>query len=63
MPPLRDLPYRRATILSRSSAKGRVAEVGGTLRVLDLTEPSVREAIQKATSAKAAYEGDMATEY
>lgn len=40
-----------------------VAEIGGTLRVLDLTEPSVREAIQKATSAKALYEGDKATEY
>jgi len=40
-----------------------VAEVGGTLRVLDLTEPSVREAIDQATSAKALYESNIAAEY
>jgi type III restriction enzyme len=40
-----------------------VAEVGGTYRVLDLTEPSVREAIQTATSAMALYKSSAATNY
>ena len=40
-----------------------VAEVGGVYRLLDLTEPSVREAIRKATSAKALYENNIAAEY
>lgn len=40
-----------------------VAEVGGTYRVLDLTESSVREAIRKATSTKSLYENNGAAEY
>lgn len=40
-----------------------VAEVGGAYRLLDLTEPTVREAIRKATSAKVLYESSAATDY
>ena len=40
-----------------------IAEVGGAYRALDLTESSVREAVQKATSAKALYESNIAAEY
>lgn len=40
-----------------------IAEVGGKLRVLDLTEHSVRDGIQKATSAKALYESNLAVDY
>jgi hypothetical protein len=40
-----------------------VAETGGTLRVLDITKPRVREAIRDAQSAKALYESDLANDY
>lgn len=40
-----------------------VAKVGGAHRVLDLTQSSVRAAIQKATSAEALYAGKAATDY
>jgi hypothetical protein len=40
-----------------------VAEIGGAYRVLDLMEPLTREAIQKATTAKALYESDVAAPY
>ncbi|MCI7306184.1 MAG: DEAD/DEAH box helicase family protein [Trueperella sp.] len=40
-----------------------VAESGGTLRVLDLTRPAVREAIETATDAKALYTSDLADDY
>lgn len=39
-----------------------VAKVGDTLRVLDLTEPSVRGAVAAATDAAALYQGDHATD-
>lgn len=63
LPKLRGLAvYAEATrsIFRRIEA---VAEIGGFYRVLDVTEPSVREAIRKATSAKALYEGNLAAEY
>jgi type III restriction enzyme len=34
-----------------------VAEIAGIYRLLDLTEPSVRESVQKADAAKALFEG------
>lgn len=40
-----------------------VAETGGTLRVLDITRPRVREAIRDAQSAKALYESELASDY
>lgn len=40
-----------------------VAETDGTLKVLDLTKPSVREAIRNATSAKALYKSELAHDY
>lgn len=40
-----------------------VAETGGTMRVLDLTKPHVREAIRDSESARALYESDVASEY
>ena len=40
-----------------------VAEVVGTYRLLDLTEPLVREAVQKAESAKALFQSSAATDY
>jgi type III restriction enzyme len=40
-----------------------VTKIGETLRVLDLTEPSVRKAIVAATDAKILYEGTHATDY
>lgn len=40
-----------------------VAETGGTMRVLDLTKPNVRQAIRDSDSAKVLYESDLATDY
>lgn len=40
-----------------------VAEVGGQLRVLDLTRAEVREAVMEATSAEALYKGEVAGNY
>lgn len=40
-----------------------VAEVGGNLRVLDLTRADVRQAIQDATNVKGLYEGGLAWDY
>ncbi len=40
-----------------------VAETSGTLRVLDLTKPGVRQAIRDAQSARALYESDLASDY
>jgi hypothetical protein len=40
-----------------------VAEAGGKLRVLDLTNGDVRQAIESATSAKALFEGVLAKDY
>ncbi len=40
-----------------------VAETGGTLRVLDITKASVRQAIRDAHSAKALYESGLANDY
>jgi type III restriction enzyme len=40
-----------------------VAEAGGKLRVLDLTEPAVQEAIGTAESAKSLYESSLAGDY
>jgi type III restriction enzyme len=40
-----------------------VAETGGTLRVLDITRPRVRDAIRDAQSAKALYESELASDY
>lgn len=40
-----------------------VAETGGVLRVLDLTKHNVRQAVRDATSAKALYESDLASDY
>lgn len=40
-----------------------IAEIDGSYRLLDLTEASVRAAIQSATSAKALYESGIASDY
>ena len=40
-----------------------VAEVGGKLRVLDLTRADVRQAVMEATSAEALYKGAVAGDY
>lgn len=40
-----------------------VAEVGGKLRVLDLTRVDVRQAVMEATSAEALYKGALARDY
>lgn len=40
-----------------------VAKVDGTLRVLDLTEPSVRAAVASAEDVTSLYQGDHATDY
>lgn len=40
-----------------------VAETGGTLRVLDITKPQVRQAIRDGESAKALYESNVASDY
>lgn len=40
-----------------------VAKIGETFRVLDLTEKAVRSAVESATSIKALYESEVATEY
>lgn len=40
-----------------------IAEVDGSYRVLDLTEPSVRDAIRKADTAKSLYLGNAAGDY
>jgi len=43
--------------------KFTLAEVGGKLRVLDLTRADVRQAIQDATNVKGLYEGGLAWDY
>ncbi|MCW5827851.1 MAG: DEAD/DEAH box helicase family protein [Deltaproteobacteria bacterium] len=40
-----------------------VAEVGGKLRVLDLTRADVRQAVMKASGAKSLFEGLLAADY
>src|SRR5680860_169400 len=40
-----------------------VAETGGTLRVLDITKPRVRQSIRDAQSGKALYESELASDY
>ena len=40
-----------------------VAETGGTLRVLDITKPRVRQSIRDAQSARALYESELAHDY
>ena len=40
-----------------------IAEIGGSYKLLDLTEPAVRKAVLSATSAKALYEGSAALDY
>ncbi len=40
-----------------------VAEIGGMLRVLDLTRAEVRQAVTEASSAKSLYEGGLAGNY
>lgn len=40
-----------------------VAEIGGKLRVLDLTRAEVRHAVMEAASAKGLYEGTLAANY
>jgi len=40
-----------------------VAKTGGTLRVLDLTKPAVRQAIRDATNAKSLYDSGIAYDY
>jgi type III restriction enzyme len=40
-----------------------LAAIGGAYRLLDLTEPSVREAIQRAESAKDLFQSGEATDY
>jgi len=40
-----------------------IADVGGKLRVLDLTDPIVREKVIEATDAKSLYGGTFASDY
>lgn len=40
-----------------------VAKIGEKLRVLDLTEPSVRAAVASATDAASLYQGEHASDY
>lgn len=40
-----------------------VAETNGKLRVLDLTRPEVRQAVQEASSARSLFEGLLAADY
>lgn len=40
-----------------------ISKIGDTLRVLDLTEPSVRSAVADATDAATLYQGDHAADY
>ncbi len=40
-----------------------IAKLGDRLRVLDLTEPAVRQAVLDAKDAKSLYEGSFASDY
>ncbi len=40
-----------------------IAEVGGKLRILDLTRADVRQMVMEATSAEALYKSAMAGDY
>ena len=40
-----------------------IAKIGNALRVLDLTEPSVRKAVFEGSDARSLYEGAWASEY
>lgn len=63
LPKLRGLADYAARYGSHYQRIDAVTKVGDTLRVLDLTEHSVRAAIVAATDAKTLYEGPLATKY
>lgn len=63
LPKLRGLARYAAAHPSAFRRVEAVAEVGGCLRVLDLTRADVRAAIDAAATAKAVYEGALAGDY
>lgn len=63
VPKLKGLARYAATYGSVFRRVDAVAKLGDTFRVLDLKEESVRSAVQSATSIKALYESEVATDY
>lgn len=63
LPKLQGLAKYAATHPNAFRRIESVAEVNGTLRVLDLTRVDVREAIEEATGAAAIYQGSLAKDY
>lgn len=63
LPKLKGLAVYAETHCSSYRRIESVAEVGGKLRVLDLTRADVRQTIKDATSAKSLYEASWACDY
>ena len=63
VPKLKGLARYAATHGSAFRRIDAVAKLGDTFKVLDLTERVVRSAVESATSIKALYESEVATDY
>jgi type III restriction enzyme len=63
LPKLRGLTDFAERFVSDFRRIESVAEIGGVLRVLDLTRPQVRQAVKGAVNAKVLYESDLASDY
>ncbi len=63
VPKLKGLARYAATHGSAFRRIDAVAKLGDTFRVLDLTEQAVRSAVESATSIRALYESEVATDY
>ena len=63
VPKLKGLARYAATHGSAFRRIDAVAKLGDTFKVLDLTEQVVRSAVESATSIKALYESEVATDY
>ena len=63
IPKLKGLARYAATHGSAFRRIDAVAKLGDTFRVLDLTEQTVRSAVESATSIKALYESEVAADY
>ena len=63
LPKLRGLAEFAATYGESFHRIESVAQMDGTLRVLDLAEPEIREAIKRAEDTEALYLGDDASDY
>ena len=62
-PKIRGLARYAETYASVFRRVETVAKLGETFRVLDLTERNIRSALESATSIRALYESELASDY